>query len=85
MEKKTKIQLLWCIAGGILITFLTGFIEVTLLFFAGSSWYGFPLPWRYVLVVNPPKEEYNFIFFILDAIFWSLVLYGIIFLLKKEK
>ena len=82
MEKKAVLS---CLIGGIIITFITGLINITPPMWMGSAWYGFPLPWRYVIVVDPPMETYNLIFFILDTLFWGIVLYIVLLLIKKIK
>ena len=85
MEKKEFQIILCCLIGGIVITIITGLINITPPMYMGSSWYGFPLPWRYVIVADPPIESISLAFFFLDAMFWWFVLYAVILLIKKVK
>ncbi|MBS7623062.1 hypothetical protein KEJ39_05230 [Candidatus Bathyarchaeota archaeon] len=73
------------VVGGILVTLLTGLVEVTPPRLLGAQWYGYPLPWLYRLVVAPEyfpwkADPSNLI---TNIIFWAVIV-GIVSLVVKK-
>lgn len=58
---------------GFVITVITGFINTTPSGLLGASWYGWPLAWRIVPVVQHPESQYNVTKFVADFIIWSVI------------
>lgn len=62
------------VAVGAAVALLTGLVDVTPAGLLGATWYGYPLPWLYRLVVGPQYNPWSvdWLKLILDVVSWSL-------------
>ncbi|MEM2943057.1 MAG: hypothetical protein QXT81_06510 [Candidatus Bathyarchaeia archaeon] len=84
MNKKT---LIISIVGGMIVTLLTGLVEVTPPMLVGAQWYGYPLPWLYRLVIAPQYFPWkpDLLNLIADIVFWAVIVGIVAFIVKKVK
>jgi len=83
---KTSRLIIGAIVGGIIITLLTGVIDVTPVGLIGSTHYGFPLAWRFVCVgcLGQPSN-YEWANFVVDFIVWTVVVAIIVLIVAKAR
>ena len=75
---------------GFIITLITGSLDTTPKDWVGGVFYGFPLEWRIVQVTATPTTHYNIANFLVDSLFWIVIVLIVIYLWvkygpKKEK
>ena len=51
--KSSAVTVIVSVAAGVVLALLTGFINVTPSGLLGATWYGFPRPWLYRLIIAP--------------------------------
>jgi hypothetical protein len=75
------------VAGGVVITLLTGLVDNTPEGLMGAVWYGYPLPWLVMRVLAPQYFPWVLrpLRFIVDIVVWSIVVWVILFLLSKVR
>ncbi len=73
MKQASKIILLSVIAA-IVITILSGFVNVTPQGLVGATWYGWPFAWRYIIVYPGSPENYDFKNVGIDALLWFVLI-----------
>lgn len=73
------------IAGGIVVTLVTGLIPTTPSGLVGASWYGLPATWLVKRVLAPQYNPWypNYVGFGMDVIFWFVVI-GIVWLIADH-
>lgn len=59
-----------CVVFAILITTMSGFVNVTPKGILGATWHGWPFAWRYVIVYPGSPENYDFKNFTFDVLVW---------------
>lgn len=74
------------IAVGAGAALLTGLVDVTPPGLLGATWYGFPLPWLYRLVVAPQYNPWqvHWLSLILDIGFWCVIVLGTSILVRTR-
>jgi len=78
---------LFAIAGGVVITFLTGLIPNTKPLLVGATHYGYPLPWLIRLVIAPEyfPWQVNVLNLVADIIVWAIIIGLVLFVLARAK
>ncbi len=66
-----------CAGLAIVITILSGFVDVTPQGILGASWHGWPFAWRYVIVYPGSPENYDFKNFTFDVVMWFIPILAI--------
>jgi xanthine/uracil permease len=76
--KPGVVGIIIAIAGGAALALLTGLVDVTPNGLVGATWYGFPLPWLYRLIVAPQYYPWDvhWLSLILDIGFWCVISLG---------
>jgi hypothetical protein len=69
------------IAGGVLLTLLTGLLSNTPEMMVGATYYGYPLAWLIRMIVAPQYFPWvvDYLGLIADIVFWSIIV-GIVLL-----
>ena len=80
-----KTTIIGSVAGGILITLLTGLIEAPSML--GATNYGYPFAWLTQLIIAPEYFPWRIhpIRLMLDAVVWSIVVMLVLYVLFKNK
>ena len=75
------------VAGGVVITLLTGLINNTPEGLMGAVWYGYPLPWLVMRVLAPQYFPWVLrpLRFIADIVVWFIVVWVILFIVSKVR
>lgn len=84
MDKK---PLLFGIIGGVIIAFVSGLISSTPPMLVGAVHYGYPLAWRFRLIIAPQYYPWRFdmLNLSLDIIIWVIIVYFILLALIKVR
>jgi hypothetical protein len=76
--------LLGSAVGSVVITLATGLVSSTPGGLVGASWYGLPVTWIRKLVLAPQYNPWvtDWEGFVIDLVFWFIVIFVILYLLK---
>jgi len=66
-----------CLGFAIVITILSGFVDVTPQGILGATWHGWPFAWRYVIVYPGSPENYDLKNFTFDIVTWFVPILAI--------
>jgi hypothetical protein len=80
-----KKMILVAIVVGLVITFITGWIDTTPSDLVGASWYGWPFAWKTVPVVVNPVASYDIVNFVADFVLWFVVAFVVMLLLSRAR
>lgn len=70
---------------GLVITLITGLVDVTPLKLVGATWHGWPLAWFYVIVYPGSPTSVNWLNFIGDIIAWFVIVLIAALVISKLK
>ena len=71
--KTRRFPFIYGFAAGVLITLISGLIDVTPTGIMGATWHGWPLAWFYVIVYPGSPWSIDWRNFCVDLIVWSIV------------
>jgi large-conductance mechanosensitive channel len=80
-----KLMLLLSAVTGLVITLITGLVDVTPMPLVGSTWHGWPLPWFYVIIYPGSPISVNWLNLIGDIIVWFVVALTVALVISKFK
>jgi hypothetical protein len=70
---------------GLLVTLITGLVDVTPTDLVGATWYGLPLAWFYVIVYPGSPWRVDWVNFAGDLVLWVAVSFVIgLFVFRKR-
>jgi hypothetical protein len=75
------------IGGGVLVTLVSGLVNITPSGLVGSRWYGFPASWISRLVLAPQYNPWriNAVGLAIDLVVWILIVGAILVIIKHFK
>ena len=68
-----KMMILVSVVTGLVITMVTGLVDVTPMHLVGATWHGWPLAWLYVIVYPGSPISVNWVNLIGDIIVWLVI------------
>ena len=82
---KMKLMVLLSVVAGLVITLITGLIDVTPMGLVGATWHGWPLPWFYVIAYPGSPISVNWLNLIGDIIVWFVIALAVVLVISKFK
>ena len=80
-----KLMVLVSVVAGLVITLITGLVDVTPMHLVGATWHGWPLPWFYVIVYPGSPISVNWLNLIGDIIVWFVIVLAVALVISKFK
>ena len=80
-----KLMVLVSVVAGLVITLITGLINVTPMQLVGATWHGWPFPWFYVIVYPGSPISINWLNLIGDIIVWFVIALIVALVISKLK
>ena len=80
-----KRVVIFSVAGGVLVTLLTGLVSTTPAMLVGATWYGYPLAWLFRLVIAPEYFPWRVdaTALLVDIVVWTVVVGVVLFVVKR--
>jgi large-conductance mechanosensitive channel len=82
---KMKLTILVSAIAALVVTLITGLIDVTPMNLVGARWHGWPLAWFYVIVYPGSPISFNWFNFVADLIIWFLIALIVTLIVSKFK
>ena len=80
-----KLMVLVSAVAALVITLITGLIDVTPMNLLGARWHGWPLAWFYVIVYPGSPMSFNWFNFVADLIIWFVIALIVVLIVSKFK
>ena len=80
-----KLMVLLSVVAGLVITLITGLVDVTPMQLVGATWHGWPLPWFYVIVYPGSPISVSWLNLIGDIIVWFVIALAVALVISKFK
>ena len=78
-----KLMFLVSVVAGLVMTLITGLVDVTPMHLVGATWHGWPLAWLYVIVYPGSPISINWLNLICDIIAWFVIALIVAFGISK--
>jgi hypothetical protein len=82
---KMKLMVLGSLVTGLVITLITGLVDVTPMNLVGATWHGWPLAWFYVIVYPGSPISINWLNLLGDIIVWFVIVLMAALVISKLK
>lgn len=80
-----KLMVLVSAIVALVITLITGLVDVTPMHLVGARWHGWPLAWFYVIVYPGSPISFNWFNFVADLIIWFVIALIVVLMVSKFK
>jgi len=80
-----KLMVLVSAVAALVITLITGLIDVTPMNLVGARWHGWPFAWFYVIVYPGSPISFNWFNFVADLIIWFVIALIVVLIVSKFK
>ena len=78
-----KLMVLVSVVAGLVITLVTGLLDVTPMQLVGATWHGWPLAWFYVIVYLGSPTSVDWLNLIGDIIVWFVIVLIVALVISK--
>ena len=80
-----KLMVLVSAIVALVITLITGLVDVTPMHLVGARWHGWPLAWFYVIVYPGSPISFNWFNLVADLIIWFVIALIVVLMVSKFK
>ena len=80
-----KLMVLVSAVAALVITLITGLIDVTPMNLVGARWHGWPFAWFYLIVYPGSPISFNWFNFVADLIIWFVIALIVVLIVSKFK
>lgn len=80
-----RLMVLVSAVAALMITLITGLIDVTPMNLVGARWHGWPFAWFYVIVYPGSPISFNWFNFVADLTIWFVIALIVVLIVSKFK